>query len=179
MTARTRTAARAAAKPKSAAKPKPARPKSAAKPKPMARARAAAGSKAAPKLLSGGNPQIAKGDGDAPVQAYIAAMPGFKRDIGRWVDAVVTRAVPGVRKAVKWNSPFYGVEGQGWFLGLHCFEHYVKLTFFRGTSLRPMPPGASKTPEVRYFDVREDDPRDDAQLLAWVRQAAALPGWIP
>jgi len=133
----------------------------------------------APALLSGGNPQIAKGDGDAPVQAYIAAMPDWKREIGVWVDAVVSRAVPHVRKAVKWNSPFYGVEGKGWFLAFHCFDHYVKVTFFRGTALRPMPPGPSKTPDARYLDVREHDPRDDAQLSAWARQAAAIPGWIP
>src|SRR5215510_4109424 len=101
-------------------------------------------------LLAGGNPQIAKGDGDAPVQAYIAAMPGWKRDVGRRLDALIVRAVPGVHKAVKWNSPFYGVEGDGWFLNFHCFTHYVKVAFFRGSSLRPLPPGESKTPETRY-----------------------------
>ena len=128
------------------------------------------------KLLSGGNPQIAKGYGDAPVQAYIAAMPGWKRDIGRRLDALIARTVPGVRKAVKWNSPFYGVEGQdGWFLSFHCFTRYVKVTFFRGTSLRPVPPGTSKHPEVRYLDIHEGQ-LDDAQLEDWVRQAAALPG---
>ena len=88
--------------------------------------------KSKPKLLSGGNPQIAKADGDAPVQAYIAAMPGWKRDVGRRLDALITRTVPGVRKAVKWNSPFYGMEGQGWFLNFHCFTRYVKVAFFRG-----------------------------------------------
>ena len=130
---------------------------------------------AKPKLLSGGNPQIAKGDGDAPVQVYIAAMPGWKRDVGRRLDALVTRAVPGVRKAVKWNSPFYGVEGRGWFLSLHVFNQYVKLTFFRGTSLRPMPPRESKVKDVRYLDIREVDELDEAQLTTWIRQAAALP----
>jgi hypothetical protein len=131
------------------------------------------------KLLSGGNPQIAKADGDAPVQAYIAAMPGWKRDLGLRLDALIVRNVPKVKKAVKWNTPFYGIEGQGWFLGFHVFTHYVKVTFFRGTSLRPPPPGPSKSPEVRYLDIREDDARDEAQLAAWVKQAAALPGWIP
>jgi hypothetical protein len=136
-------------------------------------------SKAAkPTLLAGGNPQIAKGEGDAPVQAYIAAMPGWKSDVGRRLDAVVTRTVPGVRKAVRWNSPFYGVEGQGWFLSFHTYTSYVKVAFFRGSSLRPVPPGKSKHAEVRYLDVREDD-LDEAQLAAWIRQAAALPGWVP
>ena len=133
---------------------------------------------AKPVLLSGGNPQIAKGYGDAPVQAYIAAMPGWKRDVGRRLDALIVRTVPGVRKAVKWNSPFYGVEDQdaGWFLGFHCFTKYVKVTFFRGTSLRPVPPGESKHKEVRYLDIHEDEPLDEAQLAAWVRQASQLPG---
>src|SRR5687768_4516292 len=131
-----------------------------------------------PKLLSGGNPQIAKADGDAPVQAYIAAMPGWKSGVGRRIDALIERNVPGVRKAVKWNSPFYGVEGQGWFLSLHTFTNYVKVAFFRGTSLRPVPPGESKHKEVRYLDVHEDD-LDESQLTAWIRQAAALPGWVP
>ena len=130
-----------------------------------------------PKLLSGGNPQIAKGDGDAPVQAYIAAMPDWKRDIGRQLDALIERSVPGVRKAVKWNSPFYGVEGQGWFVSYHCFNKYVKVTFFRGTSLDPMPPGESKTAETRYLDIREDGIPDEAQLASWLKQAAAIPGW--
>lgn len=133
--------------------------------------------KAKPVLLSGGNPQIAKADGDAPVLAYIAAMPGWKSELGRRIDQLVVRTVPGVRKAVKWNSPFYGVEGQGWFLSFHCFTKYVKLTFFRGSSLDPVPPGASKHPEVRYFDIREDDPFDEAQLASWIAQAAAIPGW--
>jgi hypothetical protein len=129
-----------------------------------------------PALLSGGNPQIAKADGDAPVQAYIDAMPDWKREVGRRVDAVVTRAVPNVYKAVKWNSPFYGIEGKGWFLSFHCFTKYVKLTFFNGVSLRPLPPGESKHKEVRYLDVREDE-LDEAQLAAWVKQASKLPGW--
>jgi len=132
-----------------------------------------------PVLLSGGNPQIAKADGDAPVQAYIKAMPGWKRDVGRRLDAVVVRTVPNVRKAVKWNSPFYGVEGQGWFLSFHCFTKYVKVTFFRGTALRPVPPGASKHADVRYLDIREDDEVDEELLASWIKQAAAVPGWIP
>ncbi len=134
---------------------------------------------AKPTLLAGGNPRIAKGEGDAPVRAYIAAMPGWKREVGRRLDALVARTVPGVRKAVKWNSPFYGVEGQGWFLALHVFAKYVKVAFFRGASLRPVPPGESKNEDVRYLDIREDDALDEAQLAAWIRQAAALPGWVP
>ena len=137
---------------------------------------------AKPALLAGGNPQVPKGYGDAPVQAYIAAMPGWKRDVGRRLDALIARTVPGVRKAVEWNSPFYGIggqgEGQGWFLSLHCFTKYVKVAFFRGTSLRPVPPGESKNKEVRYLDIREDQ-LDEAQMAAWIRQAAALPGWVP
>lgn len=131
---------------------------------------------AKPKLLSGGNPQIAKAEGDAPVQAYIAAMPGWKRDVGRRIDALIERTFPDVHKAVKWNSPFYGVEGQGWFLSYHCFTKYVKVTFFRGTSLRPVPPGASKHKEVRYLDIHEEDAIDEEQLAAWVKQASQLPG---
>jgi hypothetical protein len=134
---------------------------------------------AKPTLLAGGNPQIAKADGDAPVQAYIAAMPGWKSDVGRRLDELIVQTVPGVRKAVKWNSPFYGVEGKGWFLSFHTFTKYVKVTFFRGTSLRPVPPGESKHKEVRYLDIHEDDPFDEAQIAAWIRQAAALPGWVP
>jgi hypothetical protein len=137
------------------------------------------GDAAKPVLLAGGNPQIAKGEGDAPVQAYIAAMPGWKSDAGRRLDALIVSTVPGVRKAVKWNSPFYGVEGQGWFLSFHTFTKYIKVTFFRGTSLQPVPPGASKHAEVRYLDIREDDELDEARLAAWIRQAADLPGWIP
>jgi len=139
-----------------------------------------AGAKIKPvKLLSGGNPQIAKADGDAPVQAYIAAMPGWKRALGKRLDTLIERYVPSVRKAVKWNSPFYGIEGQGWFLSFHVFTHYVKVSFFRGASLRPVPPGKSKQKEVRYLDIHEDDQLDEAQLATWVKQAAALPGWIP
>jgi hypothetical protein len=130
-------------------------------------------------LLSGGNPQIAKADGDAPVRAYIAAMPGWKRDIGKRLDALIVRSVPGVRKAVKWNSPFYGIEGQGWFLSFHVFTRYVKVTFFRGMSLRPVPPGGTaRSQETRWIDIHEDD-LDEPQMAAWVKQAAALPGWIP
>lgn len=160
---------RAAAK---AAKPRQTAPKSLAK--------SSARKVAKPTLLSGGNPQIAKGDGDAPVKAYIAAMPGWKSDIGRRLDALIERTVPGVRKAVKWNSPFYGVEGEGegqaWFLSFHCFAKYVKVAFFRGTSLSPLPPGGSRQKDVRYLDIHEDDRLDEAQLAAWVKQAAALPG---
>jgi hypothetical protein len=127
-------------------------------------------------LLSGGNPQIAKGYGDAPVQAYIAAMPGWKREVGRRLDALIVRIVPDVQKAVKWNSPLYGMDGKGWFLSIHCFTKYVKVAFFRGASLDPVPPGASKQKHVRYLDIHEDDPLDEVQLAAWVKQAAALPG---
>ena len=129
---------------------------------------------AQPALLSGGNPQIAKAEGDAPVQAYIEAMPGWKRDVGRRLDALIVRTVPNVRKAVKWNSPFYGIEGQGWFLGVHTFTNYVKVTFFQGTSLRPIPPGGKG--DARWIDVHEDD-LDETQMSTWVKQAAALPGW--
>ncbi len=129
-----------------------------------------------PVLLSGGNPQIPKGYGDAPVQAYIAAMPGWKRYVGRRLDALIARTVPGVHKAVKWNSPLYGKEGKGWFLGVHVFTKYVKVAFFRGASLRPVPPGGSKQKDVRYLDIHEDDELDEAQLAAWVKQASKLPG---
>jgi hypothetical protein len=128
-----------------------------------------------PKLLSGGNPQIAKGYGDEPVQAYIAAMPGWKSEIGRRIDEIVGQTVPGVRKAVKWNSPFYGIKDEGWFLSLHCFTKYVKVTFFRGTSLNPVPSGKSKHPEVRYLDIYEGK-FDEAQFADWVKQASRLPG---
>jgi hypothetical protein len=131
---------------------------------------------AKPALLAGGNPQIAKADGDAPVQAYIAAMPGWKRDVGRCLDALIVRTVPGVRKAVKWNSPLYGVEDGGWFLGIHTFTNYVKVAFFRGMSLRPVPPGVSKSKDTRYLNIGEDDQLDEAQLAAWVKQASQLPG---
>jgi hypothetical protein len=131
---------------------------------------------AKPKLLSGGNPQIAKADGDAPVQTYIAAMPGWKQNVGRRLDALIVRTVPDVSKAVKWNSPFYGIEGQGWFLSFHCFAKYIKVAFFRGTSLRPVPPGESKQKEVRYVNIHEDDELDKNQFTAWVNQASRLPG---
>ena len=131
---------------------------------------------AKPALLAGGTPQIAKADGDAPVQAYIAAMPGWKRDVGRRLDALITRTVPDVRKAVKWNTPFYGIEGQGWFLGFHCLTKYVKVAFFRGTSLRPVPPGESKSKDTRYLDIHEDDQLDEVLLAAWLKQASQLPG---
>lgn len=130
------------------------------------------------KLLSGGNPQIAKAEGNAPVQAYIDAMPGWKRHVGKRLDELIARSVPSARKAVKWNSPFYGIDGQGWFLSFHVFTRCVKVTFFRGTSLRPLPPGTSKHKDVRHVDIHEDD-LDEVQMAKWVRQAAALPGWIP
>jgi hypothetical protein len=130
---------------------------------------------AKPKLLSGGNPQIAKGYGDAPVQAYIAAMPGWKREVGRRLDGLIERTVPAVAKAVKWNSPFYGVEEGVWLLSFHCFNRYIKVTFFRGVSLRPVPPGTSKHKEVRYLDIYEDE-LDEAQFVSWVKQASQLPG---
>jgi hypothetical protein len=133
------------------------------------------GKAAKPVLLSGGNPQIAKGYGDAPVQAYIAAMPGWKRDVGRRLDALIARTVPRVHKAVKWNSPFYGVEEGVWFLSFHCFAKYIKVAFFRGASLRPVPPGASKHKDVRYLDIYEDQ-LDEAQVAVWVKQASELPG---
>ena len=133
---------------------------------------------AKPKLLSGGNPQIAMADGDAPVQAYIAAMPGWKREIGKRLDGLIVRTLPRACKAVKWNSPFYGIEGQGWFLGLHVFTRYVKVTFFRGASLRPLPPGPSKDKNTRYLDIHEGDELDEAQFASWVKQAAALPGFL-
>jgi len=132
-----------------------------------------------PVLLSGGNPQIAKGNGDGPVQAYIAAMPGWKGDVGRRLDSLIVRTVPGVCKAIKWNSPLYGVEDQGWFLGVHCFTKYIKVAFFRGTSLHPLPPGESKSKDTRYLDIHEDDQLDEARLADWVKQASLLPGWVP
>ncbi len=136
------------------------------------KARAAA---AKPKLLSGGNPQIPKGDGDAPVQACINAMPGWKKDIGVRLDAIIVQTVPQVKKAVKWNSPFYGNEGDGWFVSFHVFTQYVKVTFFKGTSLKPVPPGESKHKEVRYLNIRQDS-LDEAQFADWVKQASQLPG---
>jgi hypothetical protein len=130
-----------------------------------------------PTLLAGGNPQIAKADGDAAVQAYIAAMPGWKNDVGRHLDALLVSTVPGVNKAIRWNTPFYGIEGQGWFLGFHCLAKYVKVAFLRGSSLVPLPPGESKQKEVRYLDIQEGDQLDEAQLARWVKQASQLPGW--
>ena len=130
------------------------------------------------RILAGGNPQISKADGDAPVQAYIAAMPGWKRDVGRRLDALIVRTVPGVRKAVKWNSPFYGIDGRGWFLSFHVFTRFVKVAFFKGASLRPVPPGASKQKDVRYVDIHEGE-LDEKQIASWVKQAAARPGWVP
>ena len=129
-----------------------------------------------PVLLSGGNPQIAKADGDAPVQAYIAAMPGWKSDVGRRLDALIVRTVPNVRKAVRWNSPFYGIEGCGWFLTFHCFTKYVKVTFLNGASLDPLPPVESKHQNVRYFHIQEDDQIDEELVTNWIRQASELPG---
>ncbi|MDK1373498.1 MULTISPECIES: DUF1801 domain-containing protein [unclassified Sinorhizobium] len=164
-------AERTSSKPTTAAKPR----QSAAKPS----ARKPAATKdAKPTLLSGGNPQIPKGDGDAPVQAYIAAMPGWKSDTGRRLDALIARTVPGVKKAVKWNSPFYGVEGQGWFLAYHCFTKYIKVTFFRGASLSPLPPVESKDKNTRYFHIHEGEQLDEELVASWIRQASELPGWM-
>jgi hypothetical protein len=129
-------------------------------------------------VLAGGNPRIAKADGDAPVQAYIAALPGWKRDLGQRLDALIARTVPNVRKTVKWNSPLYGIDGQGWFLALHTFTRYLKVAFFRGASLRPVPPGASKSKDTRYIDIHEDDALDEPQMARWVKRAAALPGFL-
>jgi hypothetical protein len=142
------------------------------KPAPKTRSRKPAG----PRLLAGGNPQIAKAEGDTPVQAYISAMPDWKSDVGRRLDALIVRTVPGVRKAVKWNSPLYGMEGKGWFLGIHCFTNYVKVAFFRGASLRPVPPGESRSKDTRYLDIHEGDQIEEAQLASWVKQASQLPG---
>ncbi|NOT29455.1 MAG: DUF1801 domain-containing protein [Planctomycetes bacterium] len=142
----------------------------------VAKKAAAKRAAAKPALLAGGNPQIAKADGDAPVQAFIAAMPGWKRDVGRRLDALVVRTVPGVRKAVRWNSPFYGIEGQGWFLGFHCITKYVKVAFFRGTSLHPLPPVESKNKGTRYLHIHEAGPFDEALVASWIAQASELPG---
>lgn len=133
-------------------------------------------SEARPKLLSGGNPQIPKGDGEAPVQAYIDAMPGWKQDVGRRLDALIMETVPHVRKAVRWNSPFYGVEGRGWFLSFHCFTKYIKVTFLNGSSLKPPPPVASRHEHTRYAHLHQDEELDEAQLADWIRQASELPG---
>ena len=153
--------------------------KAIAAPKVGAKAKPDASASTPVKLLSGGNPQIAKADGDAPVQTYIAAMPGWKSDVGKRLDALIVRNVPQVRKAVKWNSPFYGIDGQGWFLSFHVFNRYVKVTFFSGKLLRPAPPGCTpKSKDVRWIDINEDDKLDEAQLAKWVKQAAAIPGWM-
>jgi hypothetical protein len=159
------------------AKKKTVKKKAAKKSAKVARKAAARRVAARPRLLAGGNPRIAKADGDAPVQAYIAAMPGWKRDVGRRLDALIVRTVPGVRKAVKWNSPLYGVEGRGWFLGVHCFTKYVKVAFFRGTSLRPRPPGETTSKGMRYLDIHEDDRLDEELVASWIRQASERPGW--
>ena len=127
-------------------------------------------------LLSGGNPQIPKGDGDEPVQAYIKAMPGWKGDIGRRLDDLIVRTAPGVRKAVRWNSPWYGIEGQGWFVSYHVFTRYVKVTFLNGASLSPAPPGSGKDRESRWVDIHEGE-LDEAQMREWIGQSASLPGW--
>ena len=141
--------------------------------------RTAAAQEQAPRLLSGGNPQIAKADGDAPVQAYIAAMPGWKRDVGRRLDAIIERTVPAVRKAVKWNSPFYGLENMGWFVSFHVFTHSVKVTFFKGVLLKPLPPGGTpRSGEARWIDIRETDELDETPIADWVRQAAGIPGFL-
>ncbi len=132
-----------------------------------------------PVLLSGGNPQIAKGDGDAPVQAYINATPGWKQDVARMLDALIVRTVPKMRKAVKWNSPFYGIEGMGWFLNFHMFNKFVRVAFFKGSSLNPIPPGESKDKNVRYLDIYENEKIDEELVANWLKQAAALPGWSP
>ena len=185
--AKARGTARTGQPRKSASKPSPAssragkkaRPGAAGSKRARATARAGKGDTATGvRLLSGGNPQIAMGDGDAPVQAYIAAMPGWKSAFGKRLDRLIVRNVPNVRKAVKWNSPLYGVAGQGWFLGVHVFTKYVKLAFFRGSALRPLPPGPSKDKHTRYLDVHEDDELDEAQLGSWLKQAAAIPGWF-
>jgi hypothetical protein len=151
-----------------------------AKARPTTKARASPAKKRGKRLilLSGGNPRVAKAAGDAPVQAYIAALPGWKREVAQRLDALIMRSVPRVQKAVKWNSPFYGLEGRGWFVGVHAFTHYLKLAFFRGTLLRPLPPGVSKGKDVRYLDIHEGDALDEAQLSKWLKQAAALPGWL-
>lgn len=150
------------------------KPKRAAKVAPKARKAPAKMTKV--KLLSGGNPQIPLGYGDQPVQDYINAMPEWKQDIGRWLDRVISRTLPEVQKAVKWNTPFYGIEGQGWFLGFHCLTKYVKVAFFKGAHLEPKPPGTSKQKDVRYLDIHENEAIDEKQFVEWVKQAAVLPG---
>ena len=142
----------------------------------MAKRKKTKPAKKKPKLLSGGNPQIPKGYGDAPVRAYIAAIPGWKRAVAKQLDALIVRTVPGVQKAVKYNSPLYGMEIGGWFLSFHLFTNYVKVAFFHGASLRPLPPGESKQKEVRYLDIHEDDEIDEALVSSWIKQASKLPG---
>ena len=165
---------------KRAAKARPAKPAPTGQTGQTGQTKAQKDGKGVVVLLSGGNPQIAKADGDAPVQAYIAAMPGWKSDLGRRLDALIVRSVPNVRKAVKWNSPFYGIEGHGWFLSFHVFTRYVKVTFFNGASLEPVPPGGTeRSKEARWIDIHENDDFDESRMVAWVMQAAALPGWIP
>jgi hypothetical protein len=171
---RVAVAGKSARKSTNSAAKKPAAQKAA--PGSASRKRLASAGAKQPTLLAGGNPQIPKGHGDVPVQAYIAAMPGWKQDIGRRIDAIIERTVPGVHKAVKWNSPFYGVDDKGWFLSLHCYTRYVKVAFFRGMSLRPVPPSGSKSQDTRYLDIREDAPFDEAQFAKWVKQASALLG---
>ncbi|MGB6118703.1 MAG: DUF1801 domain-containing protein [Mesorhizobium sp.] len=142
--------------------------KTAARPKPATDSQ--------PKLLSGGNPQIAKGYGEEPIKAYIAAMPGWKSAVGRKIDALISKAVPGVNKAVKWNSPLYGMDGVTWFMGLHCFDRYIKISFFKGAALDPLPPVSSKQKDVRYFHIKEGEELDEAAFSSWVKQASLLPG---
>jgi hypothetical protein len=177
-TAKKPAAKKAAKKPPATAKPRNAegRKLSAKSAKTASTGKAAAANDGKPRLLSGGNPQIPKGYGDAPVQAYIAAMPGWKSAAWRRLDQLIERTVPHVRKAVKWNSPLYGMQDDSWFLGVHCFERYIKVSFFRGASLQPVPPGKSKMPHVRYLDIHQDDALDEAQFEAWVKQASKLPG---
>lgn len=158
-----------------AAKTQKAKTKPKSQPKAAAKSKQSTNKSGAVTLLSGGNPQIPKGEGDAPVQAYIAAMPGWKQHIGRRLDAIIVQTVPQVKKAVKWNTPFYGLEGEGWFVSFHVFTRYIKVTFFRGTSLRPVPPGESKHKEVRYLDIHEGD-LDETQFAEWIKQASQLPG---
>jgi len=162
-----------------AAKKKKAAPKTGANAKPASKGKPSKLKRNGVVLLSGGNPQIAKADGGAPVQAYIAAMPDWKRDVGKRLDALIVRAVPDVKKAVKWNSPFYGMEGQGWFMSFHVFTRYVKVAFLFGAQLKPLPPGPSKDKNARYLDIHENDELDEKQFASWVKQAAKLPGWTP
>ena len=160
-------------KPKARSSSRASKPR---KPETKSRSSSKAGKRSAVVLLSGGNPQIAKADGDAPVQSYNAAIPGWKRDLAKRLDALIVRTVPNVRKAVKWNSPMYGIEDQGWFLSFHMFTRYIKVTFFKGTSLRPVPPGGTAK-EARWIDVHEDD-LDEAQVARWIEQASSIPGWM-